>query len=300
MSKSDPLHWKWGNPKVGNIILEAGSGGGYTTLPDIFEDYERALGLEVEETWLLKRLLRYYWSYNAPVFPAFSEMAKRCNMSEKTMRKWRDSLVAKGFIKLGGKAGTLTGKPDNRVIHDMRPLFIGLVLCLFCDPLSKVTKKENRMEAMEQFWEAVAEEGNLYLYRDFRERIMGESLPISIDRAKKIAEVFSVSLNWNAIAEMQGAERMAELEANTERALYFASMKNVIHWAGVPVIWKYKRAGAFLRWLYENGATENALRYLANNYTENETEPNFRGLEQYVRESLSAWQAQEVRQAAMA
>lgn len=253
MAKVEAVHAKWGNSETGLLIQEAGQGGGFVALPDVLDDYEKALGLEIEETWFLKRFLRYYWKAGTPIYPAFSEISRNCNMSEKTIRKWRNSLVEKGFLQLVGTVGGLTGKPDNRVVHDINPFFFALAICVLCDPFSRVTKKNQVDGEAVDYFQILTRKPAI----DFFEKV--ELLPLSLQAGRAIAEFHKVNLDWSTIAQMQGMAEIRKAEVDTERTLYYSQLKELVLEAGINAVWGYKDGFEFLRFCWDNGVPLAAL-----------------------------------------
>ena len=229
------------------------------------DDYERALGLEPRETWLIKRLLRNYWQAGDDVFPSFKEIATQANITEPTLRKLRDGLIKKGLLKSTGKKGRTNGLPDNRNKLNLTPLFDALGIYILCDPASKFVKQENHKEVRREFSEYLGNDPDNYIAKQFE----NVDFPISLENAREIAKNRGVSLAWDVIARMQGTAAMEAAENEKDRYFRQLEIKHAVTEAADDLFginWGYKRAYRLLQRLVDSNLTPDDLFDVMTNY----------------------------------
>ncbi len=217
------LSQRWG--ARGKDILEAGKGGGFVALPYMLDDYEKALGLEPLEMWLLKRLLRNYWNAD-DIFPSFRKIARQAKISVPTLRKIRRQLEAKGFIQMTGRKGTTKGAPDNRLTIDMRPLFFALWICILCDPQSKLAKRQRHAQIREELTETLGNDVDLYSWYVGKHVVKDLPLPLDVKIAKAAADKAGITLDWETISQMQGQAAQAIAPDRVVAAVRFAFLSS--------------------------------------------------------------------------
>jgi hypothetical protein len=308
MSKEIEIQDRWG--PFGKFILVAGAGGGYVTLPYVLDDYERALGLEPRETWLLKRYLRNYWHGGDNVFPSFDEISRQANISAPTLRKLRNQLMSKGLIKNAGKKGQTNGLPDNRVKVNLSPLFNALFLCIVCDPKSKIVKRDSHADVRAAFSRYLGNDPEKYAFGKFFENV---NLPLDIQNAKNFAHHFGFSLAWDVIGEMQGKESMDEFTRDKERYARELGVKKIIKDAGLEIRWGWKHAYQFLQWLVDSGLPTQDLYNMTCEYMEHpilyseghgrnirNERHSFRAFREFIESGVTRWQKTNTEQLQLA
>lgn len=274
---SDKINARWG--RFGRMIQNAGAGGGFVTLPYIMDTYERALGYEPLETWFIKRLLRNLWVTGKDVFPSLAEMEREANISVETLKRLRSQLETKGHLKNNGRVGGM----DNRIKIDLLPFFDALFICVVCDPNSTIVKHDNHSKVREYLF------GQETYSRYFEQHI---SLPLSLTEGRELAERLGVSLDWSAIAKMQG--NLTEVvNKDMNRHARQMKLKNAIHEAIEPyfsIRWQYKRAWNFLKWLVDSEYTTETLSEVALEYCETVYAPDthtVRNFENHVKTAIT-------------
>jgi hypothetical protein len=117
----------------GKIIANEGPGKGFASYPWVLDKYERALGLEPSEAWLLHRMIKHHWEAGGLVFISMSKVCREAQISRPTLMKLVKSLLQKGYIDEVGR------KPDgdNRAIYDISGIFLALNVSIICDSKSE-------------------------------------------------------------------------------------------------------------------------------------------------------------------
>lgn len=133
-------------PDIGQAILHEGPGGGFASYPWILDKYERALGLTVGETWLLKRMLAHAWTFAGCAFISLRKAARQSKPSYTSVYRWCKSLRDKGLIV----PTEHKDKGDRRVSYDVRMTYAALALCIACDPVSKFSRANGGAMAVEE------------------------------------------------------------------------------------------------------------------------------------------------------
>ena len=118
----------------GDVIVGEGPGKGFLSIPWILPDYLSPLGLNPTEYLLASWLIRYSWENKGVVFPSTPKLARKTNISEKTLYKHLDGLEQKGYIN---RIPVKTPINDRRIRRGVYGLFSALAFAARCNPDSK-------------------------------------------------------------------------------------------------------------------------------------------------------------------
>jgi hypothetical protein len=171
------IAWRFGDEETGMIILSEGSGGGFHTLPDVFDDYQNIMGLTIPEVWWIKLMWRYA-SGNGLAYPSQNRIAERTGVHRREIfgDRTRDkegiipSLIRKGMIRRVPSDEAHRSNTDTRVRYDLSNVWFALRLCIEADPNSNISFKDHASHEFEV--------------------------------VKEIAEVQGIELNWEALQEL--------------------------------------------------------------------------------------------------
>ena len=115
------------------IIAGEGPGEGFASYPWALDKYERSLGLCIQETWILKRLLKYSWTSEGIVYPSIRNMERESGISRPTIYKYINSLISKGYLDYAGQIDSIR---DRRVRYNISGLINALGLAIMLNPKS--------------------------------------------------------------------------------------------------------------------------------------------------------------------
>jgi len=123
--------------KWGASTLEAG----FTILPAVLFERQKALGLSPQELNVLLQLLRHWWQSDSYPFPSRRVIAEQMGCTQQTVQRHLSSLKANGFIEIERR------KLPNGGYTSSRYRFDGLVKML--KPLAEevLVERSQRMEA---------------------------------------------------------------------------------------------------------------------------------------------------------
>lgn len=211
----------------GKYILEAGWGGGFAGIPHAIDIYECALGLSRDETWLIKRLI----SYLPNVHPSMTTIANQAlgkngkPLSDKTVRRIKQKLIEKGFIRDNGAEDLARGKLNH--VLNLAPFFDAVFLCMMCDPKSKLVVNQALDKARTDFTYQWFGKNAAEAYEG-REEFSSIELPLFEDIAREFADARGFKLNWQHIDVMQNCEAIEKLEDIAADKVRELEIKHVI------------------------------------------------------------------------
>ncbi len=122
--------------KWGSSVLETG----WTGIPNILIERQRALNLSSTEINILLILLKFWWDSDQPPFPSKATIAEMINREESTIRRNMASLEKKGLIQRKSVYQEKGGQTSNEYILD------GLVSTLKKESESLQKLKNERKE----------------------------------------------------------------------------------------------------------------------------------------------------------
>lgn len=93
---------KWGNAAIA----------GWQPLPDVLLKNQHKIGLTATQLVVLINVLSFWWYADKLPYPRLSSIAKRMNVSQRTVQRSMETLVQKGLLK---KAKTV-GQKNNDVV----------------------------------------------------------------------------------------------------------------------------------------------------------------------------------------
>jgi hypothetical protein len=274
----------------GKYILENGTGGGFTAIPHAVDTYEGALGMSRDETWFMKRLCRHLPN----VFPTMTKIAKEANTSGATLSRIKSGLIKKGFIRDGGKHSNDALQRDLNIA----PFFDALFLCILCDPESKTVKGQAMDKVRAEFtyeWYDVSREE--MEYRVMAEDFCFTELPLPVDVAKKFAEPRRLILNWDYINEMQNGAALKKLENLKLDKMRMLEIKSAITDGAdgnFSIVYGYKNAYEWLKWLCGLSVNRNDVERLTEQYCKQAETPNAKEYMQWMRTILDTPHARKI------
>ena len=122
----------------GSIINNEGPGKGFASRPWAIDDYERDLGIDPAESWLVSRILKYQWAENTAAFPSFQKITENAMVARATLDKTKDQLLKKGYLSIFSRGALLnSGRPDRKVRYTAKGVLTALVVAITCNPNSK-------------------------------------------------------------------------------------------------------------------------------------------------------------------
>lgn len=252
--------------RFGMHILDAGKGGGFYSVPEAMDIYQAALGLSIDESWLMK----IYCSYLPNSHPNMTLVSKQTGIDKGKLSRIKKSLINKCLIEDNGKHGD--GKL-NRDINIM-PFFDALFICILCDANSKIVTSQamDKVRAAFSRWLGNDESAELYENRGFT-----FELPLPVNEARKLAEYFGVTLNWQVIESMQSGAAREKLENMTVDKTRELKLKQAIR-DGINgafgIQFGYGECYAWLRWLSSTSVTVEEVENLTASYVEGHETPN--------------------------
>lgn len=107
---------------------------GFTSIPNILVRNYRALGIEHGEWGLICTLLSYKHDNRDP-FPEQETLSRHLGVSVRQIRKWTDSLVAKGLLRVGRRRHNRT-KQYGALVYNLLPLINHALELVGDQPLS--------------------------------------------------------------------------------------------------------------------------------------------------------------------
>jgi hypothetical protein len=110
---------------IGQVIMTTG----FSMTPWALDDYERA-------PYLLRKMLRHPWRYGQLVYVSLKAIARRCEISEKTLGKSMKRLERLGYVRLVSSCDP-HNPMDRRRRYDVSGIFTALALCIMADRRSK-------------------------------------------------------------------------------------------------------------------------------------------------------------------
>lgn len=268
----------------GRYILGVGVGGGFTAIPHAIDIYERALGLSIEETWLLKRLCRYLPN----VHPTMKKIyEKEANIGKTKLSKIKRRLIEKGFVQDLGRVSK-----DNSA-HDLNimPFFDAVFLCSLCDPCSKIVIDAELEKVRIDFTEYWLEDKEEADWRKENADFSRVDLPLSIEVAMKFAEMRHIRLDWQTIREMQNEnaqELLEEKRVDKERMLRFKdAIKNGVN-GEFGIIYNYGKTYEWLKWLVNTRIRLDEVESLTEEYVRQAQSPNAKEYMEWMRRILES------------
>ncbi|MCF8568327.1 helix-turn-helix domain-containing protein [Alicyclobacillus tolerans] len=117
---------------------------GFTSIPNLILRNYRKLGIEHGEWGLICTLLSYKHDARDP-FPAHETLATSLCVSERQIRKWIDSLVAKGLLRIGRRRHTAT-KQFGPMVYNFGPLIDRTLVLVGDRSASKSGNKDYEIE----------------------------------------------------------------------------------------------------------------------------------------------------------
>ncbi len=275
----------------GKYILEAGWGGGFAGIPHAIDIYECALGLSRDETWLIKRLI----SHLPNVHPSMTTIANQSlgkngnPLSPKTVRRIKQKLIKKGFIRDNGALDMAHGKLNHEL--NLVPFFDAVFLCMICDPKSKLVIGQSLDKVRTEFTYHWFGKNAGEVFKT-REEFSNTELPLDEKVAKGFAEARGFVLNWKYIKSMQNSNAIEKLEDMAADKLRELEIKNTItdSVAGVFGFSWYKENYQWVKEIARTTITLSELEGLTKDYIERALGviggPNAKAYKAYVSEVL--------------
>ena len=268
----------------GKYILECGVGGGFTAIPHAIDMYERALGLSIEETWLMKRLCRYLPNIH-PTMKRIYE--KEANIGKTKLSNIKRRLIEKGFIRDLGRVS----KDNSAHKLDIMPFFDAVFLCLLCDPSSKIVVDAELEKVRIDFTEDWLEDREEAEWRKENADFFRIDLPLSIEAARKFAEMRHIQLDWQTIRELQNEkaqELLEEKRVDKERMLRFKdAIKNGID-GEFGIVYNYGKTYEWLKWLVNTRIRLDEVEKLTDGYVRQAESPNAKEYMEWMRQFLES------------
>lgn len=105
---------------------------GFKTIPWALDKYENILGLTPTESWLLRRLLGYYFSAKNETYPKLANIARASTVTRGYLSKVLKHLRDKGYVET--KTDTPGRQPGQPLKYKFNGLFRALAICILADP----------------------------------------------------------------------------------------------------------------------------------------------------------------------
>ena len=105
--------------RYGQTILS----GGIAAIPVALFHYQREIDLTPQEIWFISYILAHKWDERLP-YPSLVRMAERSGISYRTLHRYKDSLVEKGYLEVISRETESGGQDSNA--YDFTGLFIRL------------------------------------------------------------------------------------------------------------------------------------------------------------------------------
>lgn len=268
----------------GKYILDAGSGGGFYAVPEIMDTYEHALGLNMNQAWLMKRLLKYLPN----VKPSMERIAKEAGVDRSKVSRIKSQIInERGFIRdTGGRGGDIRGANEL----DLSPFFAALFLCAICDPKSPIVKAQAMDRVRAEFTRLWNDDGASAEWRNELIDFAFIELPLPVELAKKFAEAKSIVLNWDAIQAMQSGESLAKLKTMKADKMRMLEVKDAINagkGAAFGIVYNFRNALEWLKWIASLPLSDTNIESLTRSYAENAEKPNAKEYMEWMREFLT-------------
>lgn len=268
----------------GRYILEAGDGGGFTAIPHAIDMYQAALGLSIKEAWYMKLLCRYLPN----IYPSMTGIAKRTGVREAELSIIKNGLKKRtGYIVDKGAKDKRGGKLQHEL--NIMPFFDAVFLCILCDPDSKIVKSQAMDKVRTAFtnkWQSSKDAE----YYEKQEDFGFTDLPLTVEQAKKFAEMRGITLNWLAIESMQNGAALEKLESMKLDKMRILTVKDAIS-AGIDEAFGfvyYGKTYEWLKWLCGTGVTDNEITLITESYVEQAEQPNAKEYMQVMRETIES------------
>ncbi len=88
---------------------------GWTAIPSVIFERQRALGLDALDINILAHLAGYWWTHDNKPHPAKKTIAEAMNVNPRTVQRRIASLEKAGLIPTGGAANSRSGQQDKSV-----------------------------------------------------------------------------------------------------------------------------------------------------------------------------------------
>jgi len=268
----------------GKHILGAGKGGGFYAVPDIVDTYEHALGLDIKQMWLMKRLLKYLPN----VKPSMERIAKEAGVDRSKVSRIKTQIInERGYIRdSGGRGGDIRGANEL----DLSPFFAAVFLCALCDPESPIVKAQAMDKVRAEFTRYWNDDGVTAEWYAGKVNFAAVELPLPVELAKKFAEEKGITLNWSAIEAMQNGAAIAKFETAKADKMRILEVKDAIN-AGkgesFGIVYNFGNALKWLKWLASLPLSDTQIESLTRNYAETAENPNAREYMEWMQELLT-------------
>lgn len=273
----------------GKHILDAGSGGGFYAVPEIMDTYEHALGLDIKQAWLLKRLLKYLPN----VKPSMDRIAKEAGISRSKVSRIKTQIInERGFIRdAGGRGGDIRGANEL----DLSPFFAALFLCAICDPHSPIVKGQAMDKVRAEFARLWSDDEDTVKWYERKIDFAAIELPLNIELAKKFAQAKGITLNWTALQEMQSGAALEKLETMKADKMRMLEVKDAIN-AGKEgafgIVYNFGKSFDWLKWLASLPLRDSEITSLTASYVQQAENPSAKEYMEWMREYLTRPQLQ--------
>jgi hypothetical protein len=148
--------------RYGQLILQDG----IATLPRALYHHQQTLDLIAQEVWFISAILAHKWTAAAP-YPSLKRMAKNSGVDLSWLKRLRQRLVSKGYLRIEERWDAQGGQASNG--YDFTPLFAQLEEILAHTPIppNAIRAAEDTPEAGEapdtsftaRFGRVIAREG---------------------------------------------------------------------------------------------------------------------------------------------
>jgi hypothetical protein len=268
----------------GRYILDAGDGGGFTAIPHAIDMYQAALGLSIKEAWYMKLICRYLPN----IYPSMSGIAKRTGVREAELSAIKNGLKKRtGFIDDKGAKDKRGGKLQHEL--NITPFFDAVFLCILCDADSKIVKSQAMDKVRTTFTDKWQDSKDAECYAK-QEDFGFTDLPLTVEQAKKFAEMRGITLNWQAIESMQNGAALEKLESMKLDKMRMLTVKDAIS-AGINEVFGFVYYGKtydWLKWLCGTGATDSEIESLTASYVKQYEQPNAKEYMRWMRDVIES------------